>query len=382
MHTMRLRSRTLYGFLALLTLLAFLLGSWFWGRTEEYHPRLLVSFPWTEGDFAPAVTAGGMLYGPRTFALGPDGSIVVADSNSGSLLIFDQEGRYLGRSQVPVNGRIQWDDMVITEDGRIYLVNNAKPAIDVIDIPGGPLTKSSGVRAIPRTSAWQESARHIATVADFQSDEVQNRNAFAAELDSGKVVRLEALAPWAGKLFFSLLEIDRQKYTRKLFLLERLQQARPVLEYEIRPDSAANRKPGSEMMFHTLAVSGRGELYLDVSQSGSFDRELVKMSADGKIEESMRLPLDQWPRSFDLLGVDRAGAIYAGVNLGTESGFIRKYDAAGRLIWQVSAPQQEKVHTNTWARIDDRGSIYLFKPSQQGIQIEKWELTTNFNILP
>ena len=121
---------------------------------------------------------------------------------------------------------------------------------------------------------------------------------------------------------------------------------------------------------------------MDISRGTGYDRTLARLGPDGKLLETFVLRLDQEPRHVELLGVDRSGAIYMGVDLGTSAGVIRKYDRSGRFVWQVAAPQQEDVYTNTWARVDPDGSVYLFKLNRDGVQIEKWERMVNWSLLP
>lgn len=325
--------------------------------TETYSQATLVTGSWgkADGQFGQGKGADGQLYGPRSFALAGDGSVLVADTFNGRLLRFDPSGSRVAEISA-VDGKgagLQGiDDLTLDQAGNVYLVDNRRGSLFKLDPQGKVLAE---IRIGPAKSGAQV----------FLTERVQ--------------------VDRSGNIYLSEIFFDDQQYTRRIRRLEAgVSKEVKVNSHVMKPDGtmatdADSLIPGE---INSFALDSGGNIYVEIKGSTEFGREIRSYSPRGKERSRFSVQSKEFLRESSIAGIDDKGAVYLTHNVGFANGSVKKYDGRGTLLGEIPVAADSGPRSMVSVRIDGAGNVLILSASNQALHIDKysrsrrWELRT------
>ncbi|MBE3589716.1 MAG: hypothetical protein IMW98_02670 [Firmicutes bacterium] len=311
-------------------------------RVESYEARILARLPWGPEGVTAAGPEGGRRLGPRSFAVAADGTLYIADTLAGRILVLSPDGRSL-RALVP-HGRggaaVHVDDLAPAPDGRLFVADHAARAVWEV-APDG--------QAVPYYEVEAGEVRGWAV------------QGLAVDAEGRPVVDAVRLTP--------------SSYEREIRRLEQ-DAAGTVLAKQIVDERGARVDGGRAVLpdsVESLGLGNDGRLYALSPEGSAFTRLIHVFGADGRPLRALRVQTEAELRQSQILGLDRWGGLYVGLNLGSPDGRIVKIDGRGRAVWSAPAPAApDQPALGAYARVDRDGNLYVLNPGAEGLEVQKW----------
>lgn len=312
-------------------------------RPRRYAIETLWRAPLGQGGVATAVGADGRTYGPLAFAAGRE-QVVLADSFDRRLLFVPAAGGAARAVSLGRDGPLV-EDLALAPDGTLYLADR-----------GGTLWR------LP------PGARQAEPVERFG--------------DGAGLVLVEGVAVLpGGDPVVDLLTLDRRQAVRSVFVLLPGGRRRPIVRLTL---DEAHFEQFSQAPFaavpaggHALAAGPAGGIYL-LGLTAAGRRAVFRFGADGGRRSVTPLPERQG--RWSLLGVDRSGQLYLGVNLGRPDGEILRVGRRGRLTLVRALSMDATVHLGVYARVSADGEVYVLDPGARELTLRHWRLMSGWRL--
>ena len=313
-------------------------------RGVGYHPEVVWTATWGPGNGQVGQARGrdGRVYGPKSFALSPGGTMWVLDSANARLVptapaqapvpLIDSRGtRVFGA-----------EDLAVTADGEFWAADNA----------GQRLLRRA------RTGEWEEAP--LVDGAD----------------PGAPLGRVEALwAPAGRRVFAMVMTVSAQGFHRRFLAAQRgvplaqaLQASRTVADSSqslgLEGKDTATPMDGD---FQQVVPGGRDRLYA-LRPEGAGEVRISVHGPLGKLQREAILRLEGASR-VELIGVDRSGRICLGLDLGTPGGRVAIYAPNGRPLATLPAESSGEPSTLVWARVSPDGRIYIAYLDKSGYRL-------------
>ncbi|NPV71010.1 MAG: hypothetical protein HPY55_10255 [Firmicutes bacterium] len=308
---------------------------------EEYTEASRVEVSWGQGDgqVPVALSKGGSLFGVRAFGCGLDGSVYVVDSARGRVLRFTRAGELQGVLETG-RARMAVDDVCVIEDGTVLLADNSSVAVIAVASERPPVVLWNG-KGEPAPVRVIESIR----------------------------------AGGAGSAFVVYSTWSKERYVRTLSAIRQGSPEQKVVEFVV--TSPGETAQGSVT---GLWAPARGGYYAQVHEGDPFTRTIRRVGPGGDVRTEYVVNADRVLQSVTVLGDDRRGRLYAGVDLGTPEGRVMVFDGRGRMVAVVPAPYSGKHKSSTYARVDDAGNIYLLESGEHSAWIRRLEARRRWSV--
>lgn len=296
-----------------------------------------------EGQFGLGQGQDGKKYGPQSFGLDQNGNIYILDTYNNRVALYDFQGRPVFTFQVAEAGKkVFLADLAVDGHNNIWIVDNANYQV---------------LRFSPAGTALEP----------FTPEPVEGGN-------KGDLKIIESISvDWAGNLYLEDSYTGVEKLTRRIRRFGPSGQMDLDLATVVasrREGVAAAQTLPAEL--NSLAVGKAGWLYLETGRE-PFLRQIVVLR-DGLPEKELTIRQDDFIKTSALLGTDRGGRIFLGLNLGTPAGRVLVLNAEGRLQHQIAAPGFPEIQGRVWGRVDPEGNLYLLAFSREGLTMEKIRL--------
>lgn len=324
-------------------------------RVETYARATLVTGSWGAGDgqFGQGRGADGKPYGPRSFALAGDGSLLVADTFNGRLLRFDPSGSQVAAIPAADGKGIQLqgiDDLALDQEGNTYLVDNRRGTLFKLDPQGKVLAE---IRIGPVKPGPQV----------FLAERVQVDR-------SGNI--------YLGEVFF-----DDEQYTRRIRRLEAGGSREvKVNSYAVKPDGTLTIDGDSLIPseVNSFALDADGNIYVEIRGSTEFGREIRVYSPHGKERNRFSVRSEEFLRESSIAGIDGSGAIYLTRNVGFGNGAISKYDRRGNLLGEIHVAPETGPRSLVSVRVDGAGNVVVLSASDQALRLDRYSLSRRWEL--
>lgn len=320
-------------------------------RVESYRAITLANLPWGAGGVTTFTAPGnGTSYGPRSFAIGRDGTVYVADTWGGRVWMI-VHGSRRGPLAIPLRGpggtAPTVDDVAADGEGGLYVADNRARSVWHVDPDG-------------RATVYYE---------------VDGRSV------SGWVVQGLAVGQ-DGTPVIDAVRVGSRTYEREVRRLAASQDGQLVLARQVIDEKGARIETSvSNGAFtgETLGLGVDGSLYVVAPGQGSFDRDVHVFDALGRHRRTIGIHTKAELREAQLVGVDGEGAIYLGLNLGSPEGRILKVRGDGRAAWSVSVPMSDGTPVlGVYARVDLDGNLFLLAPTPAGLELREFSRTSRW----
>lgn len=310
-------------------------------RVESYEPVQLARLPWGPEGVQVASPGSGRRMGPRSFAVSQDGSLLIADTFAGRILVLSPDGRAVqaltprGRGGAPV----RVDDLAPAPRDRLFVADHAARAV------------------------WEVSPDGTA-VPYYEVDASGLR---------GWAVQGLAVDP-EGRPVIDAVFLTSSSYEREIRRLEE-DEAGVVLARQVVDERGPRLDDGRAALpdaVESIGLGNDGRLYALSAEGSAFTRVIHVFGADGRPLRTLRVQTRNELRQGQILGLDRWGGLYVGLNLGSPDGQIVKIDAQGRARWSTPAPvAADQPALGAYARVDADGDLYLLTPAADGLHVQK-----------
>ncbi len=287
--------------------------------------------PTSVGD---ATGLDGRHYGPLAFALWGK-RLVVADSYNNRVIL------QIPHTQVVEAAPLMVEDLAVTPSGAVLVADNRELGIWRLG-SGLPIR----LIRIPRETGVTEAIWHIAVGP------------------RGEIV-VQTLGFGQGRYHVTLNE-----YTRRGRLIRELSRAEG--------GEAANLTPlaghGPIGIIRGFEISPTNELYVLPPSHQSFQRHIDVYRWDGQYVQQITVRSPEAIIDSTLLGVNRLGWVYVGVNLTTaHRARVLVVSSAGTLINDLKV-HSIPVYSAVYGRVSPDGSLYLVQSTLHHYVIDRWAL--------
>ena len=317
---------------------------------ESYVEDGFIEVRWGDGEdeIQKALTGEGTVLGIRTFFCDAKRRVYLVDSAKARLFKFEGEPFGAPGGIVSFDSQMMSiDDGVVCPDGTIVVADNKSGQILAVNAEGKcrVLWKHDDRRALNHVieSLWVD--------------------------DSGAIYVAEAV--WEKSLF-----------TRRLLkIVVRGGQAQPiesvveVMNYPTGMTEVRGSIAEAVAKMVSCAVDNRGRVYVETGCDEPFSREIRVFDPRGTAIACMRITESKLIENFALVGADRSGDLYLGIDLGTPAGKVVRYARDGARVAEVPAPYSGDVHSFTYARVDGGGNLYILEPTENGARVKSFRPT-------
>lgn len=332
----RWRRRGFTAAVLVLALSAGVLGAGRPVRVTGYEHALLWRAPWGKEPGAVAWAQGkdGNRYGPRAFALRPDGGVLLLDTFNSRVLALDAGGRVA--RIIPLDGD-GYDDVAVSPGGTVYLADNVKGEVVWLD----------GAGAVAGREAMRPEGIDVYLIEGLAAGE---NSVFVQE------------AGWTTGGFF-----------RRVTCLRGAGEPRGTLAQVLVRVSGEREESGgvvSEAVRAAVAAPD-GCLYLDVHSPDGFTRRVQILSPRLEPLGAVEFRTGGFMGDGSLVGVDAKGAVY--YLLGGDGGTgLYRFDRKGRLAAVLDLPRPGPVRLREWVQVSPRGDVYFLRATEAGLSLEAY----------
>ncbi len=313
-------------------------------RGVGYRSEVVWEATWGPGDGQVGQARGrdGRVYGPKSFALSPGGTIWVLDSANARLVSTASAQASIPLTDARGTRVLGAEDLAVTADGEFWVADNA----------GQRLLRRA------RTGEWEE-----APLVDGADPGVP-------------LGRVEALwAPAGRRVFAMVMTVSAQGFHRRFLaarrgvpLAQALQASRTVAD--------SSQSLGLQGKDSTAPV---GADFLQVVPGGRDRLYALRPEAAGEVRITVHGPLGKLQREavlrpegasrVELIGADRSGRMCLGLDLGTPGGRVAIYAPNGRPLATLPAESTGEPSTLVWARVSPDGRIYIAYLDKSGFRL-------------
>ncbi|MDI6893000.1 MAG: hypothetical protein AB1503_04670 [Bacillota bacterium] len=329
------------GYTAALVLVALVAGVLVAGgpeRFSRYEHQVVWQAPWgkEEGQVAWAEGKDGQRYGPRSFALHPDGRILVLDTFNQRILVLDERGQFSGTAGLDGMG---YDDVAVSPAGTVCLADNVKGEVVWLD--------SSG--AVTGREVMRPEGMDVYLIE---------------ELAAGQSSVFVQEAGWTPSGFF-----------RRVTFLKGRGESRGTLASVL--VNVSGVREGAEGVISEAvrgtAVAPDGCLYLDLLCTDGFMRRVQVLSPRLEPFGALELRTGTYMGQGSLVGVDGKGYLYYLLHTGERTGLYR-FDRRGQLTEVLDIPASEYTRLKRPVRVSARGDVYFLRAREEGLSLESYRL--------
>ncbi|MCL4426458.1 MAG: NHL repeat-containing protein [Firmicutes bacterium] len=303
---------------------------------------VLIKGEWGKGDgqFGLGQGLDGKKYGPQSFCLDQSGNIYVLDTYNNRIALYNYQGEPICSINVGQSSQRKTflTDVAVDATGNIWVVDNAGGQVLRFTPSGGPL-------------------------APFQPDTPEVG-------DKGDLRVIEGiLVDWAGNLYLEDSYTGVEKLTRRV----RRFGPKGTLDLDLATVVTSRRDGGSTQALprdlNSLAVGSAGWLYLDTGRE-PFQREIM-VYREGLPDRQIPITQTDFIKTSALLGTDKSGRVYLGVNLGTSTGRVLVLGSSGKTEREMAAPGSGKIEGRILGRVDRDGNVFLANLAEGHLEIQK-----------
>jgi hypothetical protein len=316
-----------------------------WAVRED----VIVRLPFGPGanDPGKAVGLDDVQYGPLGFAVGGR-RLVVADTYHERLL-----WRPLGRPRdwhaVPVPHAILEGICYQASSASFYLADNRTLTIlrlhDSHIVPWRHVPEPSGATA----SLWQMAA------------------------GPRDLLYVEEVAFGHGRFRLELLELGGDRRARTLAVTEAGQ------DWSLTPTAAGGVL---NVPVHNFQVGPDGVLYIEAPSLSASEREILRYDPSGKLIGTVTVAAPGTIDDTALLGVDSAGRIYFGVNLGDprQAGLVLVLSSGGHVLVRIPVPPTT-VQAAQYGWVAPNGTLYLNESTGEVFRLVAFRLVVRSRVV-
>ncbi len=306
---------------------------------ERYTPLPRVVGAWGQGDhrFGRALGKDGHFHGPQSFWVTAAGGVDVLDTYNSRVLEFSPQGLLTGGFSYRRQGFQLMDDLTAGRRHNLYLANASVGEVEKFT-PAGRLLLT-----------------------------------FPPPAGSTRP-RLEGLAAGkSGAIYLQDLLVGGRGYQGRLAVYDRRGTLlRTLNTVRVRPDGARRVERGSPIPVEvsSFVPGGQGDLYVETVGDG-LERSVLVYSFAGRLLRRFQIGEADLIWSSSLVGVDGAGRIYVGFNLGTPQGKVEQFSPRGKLLQVLAAPAARTVQAHVYARVNQAGDVYLLREDERGLTVQE-----------
>jgi len=307
-------------------------------RVSRYEHQVVWQAPWGRGEGQVAWAEGkdGNRYGPRSFALHPDGRILVLDTFNQRIVVLDGRGQPAGTIGLDGMG---YDDVSVSPAGTVYLADNVKGEVVWLD----PSGKVDG-REVMRPEGMD-------------------------------VYLIEELAAGQNSVFVQEAGWTPSGFFRRVTFLKGRGDSRGTLASVL--VNVSGLREGTEGVISEAvrgtAVAPDGCLYLDVLCTDGFVRRVQVLSPRLEPFGELELRTGTFMGQGSLVGVDGKGCVYYLLQTGDQAGVYR-FDRKGQLAAVLDVPASGYARLKRPVRVSPQGDVYFLRAREEGLSLEAYRL--------
>jgi len=307
-------------------------------RAGRYEHGVIWRAPWGKeaGQVGRAEGKDGQWYGPRSFALHPDGRILLLDTFNQRVLVLDHNGELA--ATIPLDG-MGYDDVAVSPGGTVYLADNVKGELVWLDAGG----------SVAGREAMRPEGVDVYLIEELA---VGEKSVFVQE------------AGWTTTGFFR----------RVSFLKGRGEARRTLASVLVSVSGVREDTEGviSEAVRGTV-VAPDGCLYLDLHSPDGFVRRVQVLSPRLEPWGQVELRTGTFIGEGSLVGVDGKGYLYY-LLYGGEPAGLHRFDRKGQLVQVLDIPTTGHARLKRFVRVSPRGDVYFLCAREEGLSLEVYRL--------